>query len=82
LIWLKEWLDIMSRAKADYDAIRDFQQHNQENIRELNPDAIEKSDKIEAFLRSEDPRHELRHIIKSLQGTKRGNQRLDSSNPR
>jgi hypothetical protein len=66
----KGMADIMSRAKSDYDAIREFHQHNQENIRELNPDAMEKSEKIEAFLRSEDPRLELRHIIKAYKELK------------
>lgn len=66
----KGMAEMMSRAKGDYDAIREFQKTNQENIRELSPEAIEKGDKIVEFLRSEDPRHDLRHIIKAYKELK------------
>lgn len=61
----KGMADIMSRAKKDYDAIADFYKNNKENIRELSSAAIEKGDKIADFLQSEDPRFDLRHIIKA-----------------
>lgn len=62
--------DIMSRAKPEYDAIRDFYKNNQENIRELGVDSIERAEKIGEFLLSEDPRQELRHIIKAYKELK------------
>lgn len=61
----KGMADIMSRAKGDYDAVSEFFKNNKENIRELSPESIEKGDKIARFLKSEDPRFELRHILKA-----------------
>lgn len=66
----KGMADMMSRAKGDYDAIREFYNSNQDNILELSPEAMEKGDKIAEFLRSEDPRHDLRHIIKAYKELK------------
>ncbi|MDI1324864.1 MAG: BREX system P-loop protein BrxC [Algoriphagus sp.] len=66
----KGMTDIMSRAKGDYDAIAEFYKNNLENIRELSPEAIEKSEKIAEFLNSEDPRFDLRHIIKAYKELK------------
>ncbi len=66
----KGMAELMSRAKGDYDAIREFHKNNQENIRELSPEAMEKGEKIADFLRSDDPRHDLRHIIKAYRELK------------
>lgn len=61
----KGMAEMMSRAKKDYDAIAEFYKNNKDNIRELSSEAVEKGDKINQFLKSEDPRFDLRHIIKA-----------------
>lgn len=57
--------DFAVQFRKEYDAIQKFYRDNRENIRELGIDTREKADKIEAFLRSEDPRSDFRHIRKA-----------------
>lgn len=59
---IKEFAD---QNKKEYDAIRQFNNNNRENFRELSIDIQEKADKIETFLRADDPRSEFRHIRKA-----------------
>lgn len=66
----KSMAELMGRAKQDYDGIRDFYKNNKENIQELSVEGIEKGEKINEFLLSEDPRHDLRHIIKAYKELK------------
>lgn len=62
--------EFAAQYRKDYDAVRQFHQTNTENIRELDINAQEKADKIEAFLRSEDPRSDYRHIRKAYDEVK------------
>lgn len=66
----KSMAELMGRAKQDYDGIKDFYKNNKENIRELSVEGIEKGEKIGEFLLSEDPRHDMRHIIKAYKELK------------
>ena len=54
--------DFIFRAKNDYDAIRKFYDTHRDNIEALGPDLQEKADRIEQFLKNDDPRFDFRHI--------------------
>lgn len=62
--------DFARQHRKDFDAVRLFHQTNTENFRELDIDAQEKAGKIAAFLQTDDPRSDYRHIRKAYDEVK------------
>lgn len=71
--------DFASKNIRDYDAIRKFHEANKQNFLELSPENQEKADKIDIFLKMEDPRREYRHIRKAYDELKKALDELKDS---
>lgn len=57
--------DFSTNNLKDYQRLRSFVKDNQENFKELPEDDLQKSVKIEEFLKLDDPRREFRHAKKA-----------------
>lgn len=67
----KGMMEFVQRSRRDYDAIRRFYEENKTNFYELAPGDQEKADKIDQFLKMEDPRWEFRHVRKAYDELKK-----------
>jgi hypothetical protein len=57
--------EFASQQIKDYDAIKKFYESNTENFTELSPDNQEQAERINDFLKLDDPRKEYRHARKA-----------------
>ncbi len=63
--------DFTDRMIKDYETIKDFHRENSSNFKALSIAAQEQADKMDAFLRSEEPQHDFRHIRKGYDELKK-----------
>ena len=63
--------EFASQQIKDYDAIKKFYESNTENFTELSPDKQEQAERINDFLKLDDPRKEYRHARKAYDELKK-----------